>query len=76
VLLEMVADWTPGQAYDFNYTPTIAHLDNLPTSIYDAALTSLSLDLTVNQSQRASKVDALVVPGKHWLQSCHALTMR
>jgi len=48
---------TPGQAYDFNYTPTIAHLDHADF-IYDAALSRVVLDLTLNQIG-ASKVDAL-----------------
>ena len=48
---------TPGQAYDFNYTPTVAHLDRGDV-IYDASLSRLVLDLTVNQIA-TSKVDAL-----------------
>ncbi|MBE2286008.1 MAG: putative Ig domain-containing protein, partial [Prosthecobacter sp.] len=50
-------DWTPSQAYDFNYTPGIAHIDSADV-VYDASLSRVSLDVTLNQIG-AAKVDAV-----------------
>jgi hypothetical protein len=56
-VLGQSTEWTPAQAYDFNYTPGIAHIDSADV-IYDASLSRISLDVTLNQIGGA-KVDAL-----------------
>jgi hypothetical protein len=57
-VLSGATEWTPAQAYDFNYTQGGVATINNADVIYDAALSRLNLDLTFNQIG-ASKVDAL-----------------
>jgi hypothetical protein len=56
-LLEMATEWTPVQAYDFNYAANIAYIDNFDFT-YDAATKRLVLDASFGQIG-ASKVDAI-----------------
>lgn len=56
-VLSSITDWTPAQAYDFNYTPNIAQIDSADM-VYDAALSRLDLDVTFNQIG-SCKVDAM-----------------
>ena len=57
-VLSGATEWTPAQAYDFNYTQGGVAKINSANVIYDAALSRLDLDMTFNQIG-ASKVDAL-----------------
>ena len=57
-VLTGATEWTPVQAYDFNYTQGGVATINKADLIYDAALSRLNLDMTFNQIG-ASKVDAL-----------------
>ena len=56
-LLSMATEWTPAQAYDFNYAANIAYIDNFDL-IYDAATKRLKLDASMTQLS-GKKVDAI-----------------
>ena len=74
-VLSGATEWTPAQAYDFNYTQGgVANISSA-NLIYDASLSRLALDMTFNELG-ASKVDALwflVSTGSNPASTDHAI---